>query len=54
MRPSQMDSTWAQWKQIVQHKYASLTSRFLTALAEEEMKLRREEILREIKAQAKR
>jgi len=54
MRSSQMVSTWAQWKQIVRQKYANLTRRFLTALAEEEIKLRREEILREIKAQEKR
>jgi hypothetical protein len=54
MRPSEMVSTWAEWKQAIQEKYANVTSRFLTALAEEEMKLRREEILRQIKAQAER
>jgi hypothetical protein len=53
MRPSQTISKWTQLREVWGEKWVRFTGRFLSALAEEEMKLRREEILKQIRAQEK-
>ena len=51
MRWSQIHSGWAQYLERIKKKWTNYSAEIVSVLREEEMKIRREELLREIRKQ---
>jgi hypothetical protein len=54
MRPSSIYNRWTQFIETRRKKWASWGNGIIQALAEEEMKIRREELLKEVTAHSQR